>query len=184
MLSIYIFYCMLFAQPVKDNIKKILFFYPLFFHPIIAENQKIAVWYQTATSLFSKNSSYILTDNNSYIATKSKQTPPASCSGVQLLSARPSITLPPNLLIQLCLAILCARCTLRYKSAGWINAPKCASVWLALFYFIKIITNVRSKNNENELQTVTGRTPRRVHLAQSMTRHSCINKFGGYAFTA
>jgi hypothetical protein len=43
MLSIYIFYCMLFAQPVKDNIKKILFFYPLFFHPIIAVNQKMAV---------------------------------------------------------------------------------------------------------------------------------------------
>lgn len=40
---IYIFYCMLFAQPVKDNIKKILFFYPLFFHPIIAVNQKMAV---------------------------------------------------------------------------------------------------------------------------------------------
>jgi len=36
---------MLFAQPVKDNIKKILFFYPLFFHPIIAVNQKMGVCY-------------------------------------------------------------------------------------------------------------------------------------------
>jgi len=31
---------MLFAQPVKDNIKKILFFYPLFFHPIIEEKKE------------------------------------------------------------------------------------------------------------------------------------------------
>ncbi len=72
MLSIYIFYCMLFAQPVKDNIKKILFFYPLFFHPYHRSKSKNGCLISDSHfTFFKKNSSYILTDNNSYTATKS-----------------------------------------------------------------------------------------------------------------